>query len=90
MYKLVEVRWKDITHLSRAKDIEMVMEMELMEFSSVGYLIYGDENRICVACSILHQESTIYVSEDDFREILIIPKSNIVKIKYLKVVKNKK
>lgn len=88
IFPLVEITWRDITHLSRAKDIEMVKDMKLMTFSTLGYLILEDEEKISLAGSLLHQNSEVYTSDDYYREVLIIPKTNITNITKLKTHKN--
>lgn len=85
----VEVTWRDITHLSKAKDIGMIKDMGFMKFSTVGYLVYEDKNMVSIAGSILDQDSEIYMSDDCYREILNIPRANILKINKLQADKEK-
>lgn len=51
----------------------------------IGYLIFKDKEKISLVGTLLHQHnSETYTSDDYYREILIIPISNIIKITKLR------
>lgn len=85
-FKIVEVEWEDITHLSKAKDIEFVKDNKFLSYKTVGYLIYEDEEMISIAFScVIYDEKMQEVEPiNDFEDILNIPRRAIKKIKILK------
>ena len=87
-YKIIMVEWKDITHLNRIPDIEYCKEQGFLNFINVGFLIYEDKDLLSLAFSKSNEKKGQALSVDPFREVLNIPKSNIVKITKLREVKN--
>jgi len=85
-YKMIMVEWKDITHLNRIPDIEYCKEQGFLNFINVGFLIYEDKDLLSIAFSKSNERKGQSLSVDPFREVLNIPKSNIVKITKLKEV----
>lgn len=85
----VEVEWEDITHLTRAKDINFVKKNKFLSYKSVGYLIYEDEEMVSIAfsCVIYNEKMKEVEPIDDFNDVLNIPKRAIKKITKLKEIK---
>ena len=81
------VEWKDITHLNRVPDIDFVKEQGFLNFINVGFLIYEDKEMLSIAFSKSNEREGQALSVDPFREVLNIPKSNIVKLNKLREVK---
>jgi len=79
-YEIVMVEWKDITHLNRIPDIEYCKEQGLLNFINVGFKIFENNEILSVAFSKSNEREGQALSIDPFREVLNIPKSNIVKI----------
>lgn len=85
-YGLVEVVWVDATHLNKSPDLEIIEKHGLMYFSNVGYLILENDELIAICSAILEEGRMKYESEDNFRDVLLIPKGMIKKITKLKKV----
>lgn len=83
-HQIVEVEWKDITHLNRIPSIEYAKEQGFLNFINVGFLIYEDKEMLSIAFSKSNEREGQALSIDPFREVLNIPKSNIVKITKLR------
>ena len=86
--QIIKVEWKDITHLNRIPDIEYAKEQRFLNFINIGFLIYEDKEMLSLAFSKSNEREGQTLSVDPFREVLNIPKSNIVKITKLKEITN--
>lgn len=85
---IVKVVWKDITHLTKARDKEEAVNHNLIEYVNLGYLIYQDKNKIVMCASKIENfDSSVFLSDDTLRDIMIIPKGMIKSITKLKEVK---
>ena len=85
-YKIVEVEWEDITHLTRAKDIKFVKDNKFLSYKSVGYLIYEDKEMVSIAFSYVIYDKKMQEVEpiDDFNDVLNIPRRAIKNMRELK------
>jgi len=75
--KIVKVKWMDAEKLSGVQDISYVKEIELKEIETIGFLILDDDKKI-----IISQER--WDEGKQIRDVSIIPKCSIKKIKELK------
>ena len=71
-------------------DIEFVKEQGFLNFINVGFKIFENKEMLSIAFSKSNERKEQVPSIDPFREVLNIPKSNIVRIIKLKEVKNVK
>jgi len=91
-FKIVEIEWEDITHLTRAKDIDFVKNTKFLSNRNVGYLIYENKEMISIAFScVIYDEKMKEVEPiDDFNDVLNIPRRAVKKMKVLNNQKTKK
>ena len=69
--KLAEIEWEDATHWAAWRS-EKPEDLTFTRAKTVGYVIYEDKKKIMLA-------QTIAPERDHFSEVMIIPKSIIVK-----------
>ncbi len=77
-YKIIEIEWEDITLYAGQYTYSRVKEYGFKRIKTIGYLIEETKKYLKISMGV---ETT---EEENIIDFLIIPKSNIIKRRFIK------